>query len=423
MKSIVARTFALAAAITLGVAQPPSAAAATSGDAVVPYKIQVPDAVLADLKARLARTRFPDEIPGTSWDYGANLGYMKELVGYWRDKYDWRAQEKRLNQFDQFTTNIDGLNIHFVHQRSKVPNARALLLLNGWPGSIEEFAQVIGPLTDPVAHGGRAEDAFNVIVPDMPGYAFSDKPKERGYSPERIAGMWATLMARLGYTKYAVQGTDWGASVATWLALKDAAHMTALHLSTCLGAPVAAPAPRTGTQPAPTMGAEALGYVEIQSTKAETLAYGLSDSPAGLAGWIVEKYHGWSDDGGNVESVYTKDQLLTNIMIYWVTDSGPSSTRLYYEARHRDGRLLGTFFEGFGPPMSLGKVTVPTGCGNFTGRFDRGAARGAAPQRASAEARYNVVYWTVSEHGGHFPAMEQPKLWLDDIRGFLRASR
>ena len=166
MKSIVAGTCALAAVIAVGVALPHSAAAATNGDAVMPYKIQVPDAVLTDLKARLARTRFPDEIPGTGWDYGSNLGYMKELVTYWRDKYDWRAQERRLNQFDQFTTNIDGLNIHFVHQRSKVPNARALLLLNGWPGSIEEFAQVIGPLTDPVAHGGRAEDAFNVIVPD-----------------------------------------------------------------------------------------------------------------------------------------------------------------------------------------------------------------------------------------------------------------
>ena len=180
MKSIMARTFALAAAIAVGVALPASAAAATSGDAVVPYKIQVPDAVLTDLKARLARTRFPDEIPGTGWDYGANLGYMKELITYWRDKYDWRAQEKRLNQFDQFTTNIDGLNIHFVHQRSKVPNARALLLLNGWPGSIEEFAQVIGPLTDPVAHGGRAEDAFNVIVPDMPGYAFFRQAQRAG---------------------------------------------------------------------------------------------------------------------------------------------------------------------------------------------------------------------------------------------------
>jgi hypothetical protein len=171
------------------------------------------------------------------------------------------------------------------------------------------------------------------------------------------------------------------------------------------------------------MGADALGYVELQSTKPETLGFGLSDSPAGLAGWIVEKFHGWSDDGGNVESVYTKDELLTNIMIYWVTNSGASSTRLYYETRHRDGKLLGSFFDGFSPPLSAGKVAVPTGCGNFSGRFDRGAARGIAPSRASVEPRYNVVYWSENAHGGHFPALEQPKLWVDDVRAFLQARR
>jgi len=418
--------FLLAAEIAVGMAfavplsgqVPTVAKQRTASDAVVPFKVHVADSVLADLRSRLAKTRFPDEIPGAGWDYGANLNYIKELVTYWRDKYDWRAQERRLNQFDQFTTNIDGLNIHFIHQRSKVAGAKPLLLLNGWPSSMEEYSKVIAPLTDPVGNGGRSEDAFDVVVPDMPGYGFSDKPRDRGYSPDRIAGMWATLMARLGYKRYAVSGTDWGISVATSLALKDSAHMMALHLNGCPGGPIASP--QNAPARAVGMGADASGYIEIQSTKPETLAYGLSDSPAGLAAWIVEKFYNWSDDNGDLESIYTKDQLLTNVMIYWVNNSGPSSTRLYYEARHRDGRLRNSFFEGFLPDLTAGKVTVPTGCGNFSRRQD-GVGGSANPNaRASAEIRYNVVHWTDNPRGGHFAAMEQPSLWVDDIRGFLR---
>ena len=212
------------------------AAQSSAPDAeLVPYEIHVDDAVLTDLRDRLSGARLPDEV-GQSWDYGTDLAYLKELVAYWRDEFDWRAQERRLNQFDQFMTNIDGLDIHFIHQRSPDPDARPLLLLNGWPSSIDEFSKVIGPLTDPAAHGGSGEDAFHVVVPAMPGYGFSDKPNERGFSPERMATLWMTLMARLGYTSYGTHGTDWGISVGTWLALKDPTHMAGLHLTGCIGA-------------------------------------------------------------------------------------------------------------------------------------------------------------------------------------------
>lgn len=394
------------------------AAQSSAPDAeLVPYEIHVDDAVLTDLRDRLSEARLPDEV-GQSWDYGTDLAYLKELVAYWRDEFDWRAQERRLNQFDQFMTNIDGLDIHFIHQRSPDPDARPLLLLNGWPSSIDEFSKVIGPLTDPAAHGGSGEDAFHVVVPAMPGYGFSDKPNERGFSPERMATLWMTLMARLGYTSYGTHGTDWGISVGTWLALKDPTHMAGLHLTGCIGA-----LPRSAAQnQAPRPTSDTTGYSEIQSTKPQTLGYSLSDSPVGLAAWIVEKFHGWSDHDGNIEDVYTKDELLTNITIYWVTNTATSSARLYYESRHPGGRVLPSFFEGFLPTLPEGRVDVPTGCGSFSARYDRRGRRGGTP-RSSAAQRYNVVHWAEMTRGGHFPAFEQPDLWINDIRSFYRELR
>jgi pimeloyl-ACP methyl ester carboxylesterase len=393
----------------------------TGGDAVAPFRIRVPDAVLIDLKQRLSRVRFADEFPGVGWDYGTNLAYIQQLVAYWRDKYDWRAQEQRLNQFDQFKTNIGGLDVHFIHQRSKLPNARPLLLLNGWPSSIVEYVKVIAPLTDPAAHGGRPEDAFHVVVPVMPGYGFSDKPRERGYTPARIAGMWVTLMARLGYTTYSTHGSDWGIAVANHMALQDAGHMFALHLSGCGGGvPPPAQAGAASRPPAPV--SANLGYQEIQTTKPQTLGHGLADSPLGLASWIMDKWHSWTDHDGDVEKVYTKDELLTNIMIYWATNTGTSSARLYYESRHVDGRLLPTFGEGFLPKLPEGRVSVPTGCGAFPSQYDRRGIPPADPAtaRRAAEARYNVVHFAMMPRGGHFPALERPELWLDDLRTFFR---
>jgi pimeloyl-ACP methyl ester carboxylesterase len=395
--------------------------------AIVPFKIQVPNAVLADLKRRLADGRFADEFPDAGWDYGTNLAYLKSLIEYWRDKYDWRSQEKRLNAFDQFKTNIDGLDIHLIHQRSKNPNAMPLLLLNGWPSSIIEYEKVIGPLTDPVAYGGRVEDSFHVVIPSMPGFGFSGKPHARGYDPERIARMWVQLMARLGYTRYAAHGSDWGNGIGTRVALDDPAHVVALHVAGCGAAP-AVPAATVGGPARPPAipnravnAAHNLGYQEIQSTKPQTLGYALSDSPVGLASWIIEKWYGWSDHDGDIEKVFTKDELLTNIMIYWVTNSGASSARIYYESRHMLGGLAPTPF-----PRPEARVSAPTGCGSFPLQYDRRDApvdTSSAEARKAAEARYNVVHFTTMAHGGHFPAFEQPKLWVDDIRAFFAVVR
>ena len=414
---VAARRLALAVLVAVTAASVPAgsmnAQTGRTNEAIVPFKIQVPDAVLRDLKTRLERARFADEFPDVGWDYGTNLQYIQSLMTYWRDRYDWRAQERRLNRFSQFKTNIGGLDIHFIHQKSKDPNARPLLLLNGWPSSPVEYDKVIEPLSA----------SFHVVVPSMPGYGFSDKPRERGYNPERMAQVWATLMARLGYNRYIVHGSDWGISVATYLALADSAHIIGLHLAGCPGGAIAAPPKPPGPNaPPPPVSANA-GYQEIQTTKPQTLGQGLSDSPLGLASWIIDKWYSWSDHDGDLEKVYTKDELLTNIMFYWVTNSGTSSARLYYESRHVNGQLSPAFFATFMPPASS-KVTVPTGCGAFPSQWDnRGLPinRDAALARKSAETRYNVVHATIAAKGGHFPALEQPQPWMDDLRTFVRA--
>jgi pimeloyl-ACP methyl ester carboxylesterase len=378
---------------------------------VVPFKVQVPDATLADLKERLARTRFSGEINGSGWDYGTNLAYLKELVTYWREKFDWRAAERRLNQFDQFTTNIDGIDVHFIHQRSKNPKAMPLAITHGWPGSVAEFTKVIGPLTDPAAHGGNADDAFHVVAISLPGFGFSGKPTERGYGPERMAAILARLMARLGYTRYGVQGGDWGSSISRFAALNDASHVAGLHSNFCLaGPPAGAKDPNEGVTPAELERSRARtaffdnerGYFLEQSTKPQTVGYGLDDSPAGLAAWIVEKFRSWSDSDGNVEKVFTKDELLTNVMIYWVTQSATSSARIYYENQRAK------------PPQ--GKVQVPTACAVFPKEIS------IAPRRW-VEAQYNVTRWTEMPRGGHFAAMEEPGLLVDDLRAFFRTLR
>jgi len=406
---------AVAAAILAGTLNAQTAPRGNDA-AIVPFKIQVPDSVLRDLKSRLERARFADEFPDAGWDYGTNLQYIQSLMTYWRDRYDWRAQERRLNRFSQFKTSIGGLDVHFIHQKSSDPSAVPLLLLNGWPSSPVEYDKVIEPLT-------KGPVAFHVVVPSMPGYGFSDKPRERGYNPERMAQVWAALMARLGYDRYIVHGSDWGISVATYLALADSAHITGLHLAGCPGGAIAAPPKPPGPNATPPPVSANSGYQEIQTTKPQTLGQGLSDSPLGLASWIIDKWYAWSDHDGDLEKVYSKDDLLTNIMFYWVTNSGTSSARLYYESRHVNGQLSPAFFATFMPPVSRGTVTVPTGCGAFPSQWDnRGLPinRDPALARNSAKTRYNVVHATIAAKGGHFPALEQPQPWMDDIRAFVR---
>jgi microsomal epoxide hydrolase len=359
------------------------------------------------------RTRFPDELEGAGWTYGTNLAYLKELVAYWRDKFDWRAQERRLNQFEQFKTNIDGVDIHFIHRRSKTANALPLLMTHGWPGSFVEFTKVIGPLTDPVAYGGRADDAFDVVVPSLPGFGFSGRPRESGYNPQKMAALFAKLMARLGYSRYGAQGGDFGSAVTRSLAQQDSAHMAGLHLNFCTGGPPPGVANAESSLPAEerariqshlfAASGEEQAYSQLQGTKPQTIGYALNDSPVGLAAWVIEKFRAWCDCDGNVESRFTKDELLTNIMVYWVTETPTSSARLYYEARH-------------GGAADTRRIEVPTACAIFPKEV-------VYSPRVWQEARMNLVRWTEMPRGGHFAALEQPDLLVNDVREFFRGLR
>jgi microsomal epoxide hydrolase len=383
-----------------------------AGESVRPFTIAVPDSVLTDLRARLARTREPDQIPGTAWTYGTDRAYLEGLLAYWRDGFDWRAQERRLNELDHFKTAIDGLDVHFVHQRSARPDAVPLLVIHGWPGSFVEFAGLVGPLTDPAAHGADASDAFHVVAPSLPGFGFSGKPTEPGYGPERIADVLAALMERLGYDRYGVQGGDWGGIIGRSLAGNYPEQVIGFHTNFILGGPAPGADPNAGVSPQELdhrrerleAFAEGSAYQEIQGTKPQTLGWGLNDSPAGLASWIVEKFHGWSDHPGDVERAFTRDELLTNITLYWVTETITSSTRIYYESRHAP------------TTRPVAYVEVPTAGAIFPKEI-------YFTPRAWAEARYNIVRWTEMPRGGHFAALEEPELLVDDIRAFYRELR
>ena len=381
------------------------------------FTIRVPDAVLADLKARLSHPRIPDPLADEGrtdgWTYGTDVAYLKQLVSYWRDRFDWRAQERRLNAFGQFTTTIDGLTIHFLHVRSKQPRALPLLITHGWPGSFVEFTRIIGPLTDPAAHGGRAEDAFDVVIPSIPGFAFSGKPREPGYDPARIAAIEARLMARLGYARYGVQGGDWGSIIGTQVALNDAPHVAGLHLNMCTAAAPAVGDPNAGLSDAEkerlkvraAFQAEETGYQQIQGTKPQTIGIALNDSPVGLAAWIVEKFRTWCDCDGNPEKIFSRDDLLTNITLYWVTQTAASSARIYYESRHAAAA-----------PGGPRRIETPTACADFPKEI-------IWSPRRWLETRYNITRWTVMPRGGHFAAFEQPDLLVDDVRAFFRTLR
>jgi microsomal epoxide hydrolase len=378
------------------------------------FRIDVPDSVLEDLRERLGRTRFPDQLEGAEWGYGTELGYLKQLCDYWRDSFDWRAQERLLNSFDQYRTKVDDIDLHFIHQRSNEPDAVPLVITHGWPGSVFEFYKIIGPLTDPAAHGGKAEDAFHVVCPSMPGYGFSSAPRKPGFDPRAVAETISKLMAELSYERYGAQGGDWGAIVTTWLGALDKPHVLGIHLNMVVaGPPAGAENPTEGVSPQElsemTANAELMqnevGYQHIQGTKPQTLGYGLNDSPAGLAGWIVEKFHTWSDCGGDVESRFSKDELLTNIMIYWVTQSITSSTRLYCETR-RAGAA--------GQPTD--KLEVPTAAAVFPRELFK-------PPQAWAAARFDLRRWTRFDSGGHFAALEEPEALVEDIRAFFRELR
>ncbi len=376
--------------------------------AVTPFRIEVPDEVLADLEDRLRRTRWPDQVPGSGWDYGTDMAYLKELVAYWLDGFDWRAQEAKLNAFPQFKTQVDGVDIHFVHVKGKGANPKPLLISHGWPGSFYEMHKVIGPLSDPAAHGGDPADAFDVVVPSLPGYGFSGPTLERGIGPPRMAELLHGLMtSELGYDRYGAQGGDWGSIITTSLGRMFPDALSGIHLNMLAGrlAPQESPTDEEKAQAERQafFAQEETGYQRIQGTKPQTLAYGLNDSPAGLAAWIVEKWRTWSDCEGDVEKRFSKDEILTNVTIYWVTGTINSSTRLYYESGHAPRAAT----------AMTPKVDVPTGIADFPKEIYRASRR-------QAEGFYNVVHWTTMPRGGHFAAMEEPQLLVEDIRSFFR---
>lgn len=381
---------------------------------VQPFSINISEHTLSDLTARLAQTRWPDTITDSGWSYGADVNYMKEIVDYWQVQFDWRAQERAINQFRQFRTEVDGSTIHFIHELGRGPQPLPLVITHGWPGSFVEMLKIIPPLTDPGSYGGVAEDSFDVVVPSLPGYGFSDPPTESGMNAFEIAELWVQLMNGLGYSRFGAQGGDWGASVSTCLGLRRPANLLGLHLNYIPGSYKPFPGSATPSlSEAETTFLRAQeewlqaegGYGHVQATKPQTLAFGLNDSPAGLAAWIIEKFRDWSDCGGDVERRFTKDELLTNVMIYWTTQTIHSSMRLYYEGRQRPLH----FREG---------ESVQTPCA--VARFLKEAP---FPPREWVERGYNVQRWTEFPQGGHFAAMEEPDLLVADIRTFFRPLR
>jgi pimeloyl-ACP methyl ester carboxylesterase len=377
---------------------------------IEPFEIRVDDSVLDDLRNRLASTRLPDQIAGTGWEYGIPMDYVRELVEYWRDTYDWRAQEARLNELAHFRTSIDGQSIHFIHARSPHVDAFPLLLTHGWPGSVVEFLDVMPRLTDPEAHDGSAANAFHVVVPSLPGYGFSEPTRTRGWDVGRIASAFTDLMRRLGYGRYGAQGGDWGAQVATRIGPLDPDHCAAIHLNMPLAGRPDEPVPLSEAEQADLavmahFRREESGYAQEQGTKPQTLGVALNDSPAGLLAWIVEKFRAWSDCDGHPENAFSRDQLITNVMTYWVTQTITSSMRLYWDRVHGDAQEHESEFVG-----------VPTG----VARYPKEPLR---IPRSWVERRYNVTHWADMPRGGHFAAMEQPTLFVDDLRSFFRTVR
>ncbi|MYV97988.1 epoxide hydrolase family protein [Streptomyces sp. SID3343] len=377
---------------------------------ITPLLVDIPEADLVDLRERLARTRWPDAEPVTDWSQGIPLAYTRELAEYWRTTYDWRKTEARLNAYDHFKARIDGLGIHFMHVRSRHEDATPLILTHGWPGSIIEFLDVIGPLTDPTAHGGDATDAFHLVVPSLPGYGFGDRPTETGWGIDRIARAWATLMADLGYDRYGAQGGDWGAMITASIGRQDPDHLVGIHLNM----PVATPAPETLKDQDLTAGERQMladlathrewgtGYSRIQSTRPQTLGYGLTDSPVGQLAWIVEKFREWTDCDGHPENVLSRDHLLDNVMLYWLTGTAASSARLYWESFRDPDRA---------------EVGAPTGCSIFPHDIVR-------TSRRWAEGRFtDLRYWNELERGGHFAAFEVPQVFVEEVRRFFRLVR
>jgi epoxide hydrolase len=383
-----------------------------------PFRIEFPQADLDELRRRLAATRWPAELPGDGWGRGVPLDYLKELAEYWRISYDWRSAEAELNKYPQFITEVDGVDVHFLHVRSADPDATPVILTHGWPGSVAEFTQIIGPLTDPRAYGGVPADAFHLVIPSIPGYGFSGPVREPGWDMFRIARAWAELMHRLGYDSYVPQGGDLGAWISLTLAGVDFPHIRGAHVNFLVTPPPGDPAEMAGLGESDLARLGLLarfvndgsGYMKIQSTRPQTLSYGLTDSPVGQLAWIVEKFWEWTDSAKAPEEAVNRDQMLTNVMIYWLTASAGSAANLYYEVAD----LLPIAAT---PPSPQPPLPVRLGVAVY-------AQDAALPIRRFADRQFpNIVHWREYDRGGHFAAMEQPEVFVEDLRAFARALR
>ena len=383
------------------------------------FRINVADADLEDLQRRLAATRWPEAETPDDWSQGLPLAYAKELCAYWLNDYDWCAREAHFNRFPQFTTRIEGMDIHFIHRPSPHANAKPLLITHGWPGSVVEFYKVIDPLADPTAHGGEEADAFHIVCPSLPGYGFSGKPTETGWGVGKIADVWDSLMRHIGYDSYFAQGGDWGAAVTTAIGMQNKGACAGIHVNM----PSAGPTPEARENPTERdqqafaggryYNEWGAGYSKQQSTRPQTLGYSLVDSPMGQAAWVIEKFYEWTDceggaasSGKHPENAVSREELIDNVMFYWLTATGASSARLYWESFNR------AFGQG-----EAQKVQVPTGCSIFPKEI-------VPTPRSWAEQRYgNIVYWNELEKGGHFAAFEQPEAFVDELRKCFRVMR
>ncbi len=386
--------------------------------AVRPFRINVPEEALVDLRRRVLATRWPDRETVTDRSQGAQLTKIQELVRYWGTDYDWRKVEAQLNALPQFMTEIDGLDIHFLHVRSRHPNALPLIMTHGWPGSILELLKVIGPLTDPTAHEGRAEDAFDLVIPSMPGYGFSGKPQGTGWNPDRMARAWDELMRRLGYMRYVSQGGDWGSVVSDVMARQAPAGLLGIHVNMPATVPPEVAKALKDGDPAPSGLSDAekaafdqldalytkgSSYADMMVTRPQTLGYSLADSPAGLAAWFYDKFADWTYSGGEPERALTKDEMLDDITLYWLTNTETSSARLYWENNANNFNAV--------------DISIPAAVTVFPGEIYR------APRSWAERSYHNLIYFNEVDKGGHFAAWEQPELFATEIRAAFRSLR
>jgi pimeloyl-ACP methyl ester carboxylesterase len=408
-----------AAAAAGAVGLVPATLRAATGDAAIrPFRIDVPDADLADLRRRVIATRWPDAETVGDASQGVRLATLRDLVSYWGAQYDWRKVEARLNALPQFVTEIDGLDIQFAHIRSRHADALPLIVTHGWPGSVLELLKVVGPLTDPTAHGGRADDAFHLVLPSMPGYGFSARPQGTGWGPDRIARAWAALMQRLGYTRYVSQGGDWGSVVSDVMARQAPPGLLGIHVNMPATVPpdvaralndgASAPAGLSDAERAAfgqldTFYRKNCGYSAMMVTRPQTVGYGLSDSPAGLAAWMYDKFAQWTFSGGEPERVLSKDEMLDDISLYWLTNTAISSARLYWENNANNFNAV--------------DIAIPAAVTVFPGEIYR------APRSWAERAYHNLIYWNEVDKGGHFAAWEQPALFAAEMRAAFRALR